>query len=148
MYRFFQIAVVSMLGVLISGGPLSDLELPKIRGWQLPDGTMIFHEYDLIDAGIDCEMIMCAYPVGTTSRCDGGKLFAATGGFYDDYASTSGAVEISYSPITEVITLAVQGDSDGFNQVILGPPDVHQNPCSHKHYDGAISRLAQGKLRG
>jgi len=113
MYRFLQIAVLSMLGILITGGPPYDWELPKVRGWQMPDGTMIFHEYDLINAGIECEMIMCAYPVGTTSRCDGGKLFAATGGFYDDYASTSGAVEISYSPITEVITLAKTNDSDG-----------------------------------
>jgi hypothetical protein len=113
MYRYLQIIALTTLAVLITGGPLSDLELPKVRGWQMPDGTMIFHEYDLINAGIECEMIMCAYPVGTTSRCDGGKLFAAIGGFYDDYASTSGAVEISYSPITEVITLAKTNDSDG-----------------------------------
>ena len=113
MYRFFQIAVLLMLSVLITGGPLSNLDLPKVSGWQLTDGKIVFHEYDLINAGIECEMIMCAYPVGTTSRCDGGKLFAATGGFYDDYASTSGAVEISYSPITEVITLAKTNDSDG-----------------------------------
>jgi len=113
MYRFGQIAVLSMLGVLITGGPLSDIELPKVSGWQLPDGTVVFNEYDLMKAGIDCDLITCAYPVGTKSRCDGGKLFAATGGFYDDYASTSGAVEISYSPITEVITLARTNDSDG-----------------------------------
>ena len=112
-YRFFQLAIVSILGVLITGGPLSDIELPKVSGWQLPDGRMIFHEYDLINAGIKCEMIMCAYPVGTTSRCDGGRLSAATGGFYDDHASTPGAVEITYTPITEVITLAKADDSDG-----------------------------------
>jgi hypothetical protein len=113
MHRGYQIAVLSLLGVLITGGPLSDLELPKVSGLKLPDGSMVFNEYDLMNAGIECEMIMCAYPVGTTSRCDGGKLFAATGGFYDDYASTSGAVEISYSPITEMITLAKTNDSDG-----------------------------------
>jgi len=113
MCRFFQIAVIAMLGVLVTGGPLSDLELPKVSGWKLPDGTMIFHEYDLINAGIECKMIMCAYPVGTTSRCDDGKLFAATGGFYDDHASTPGAVKITYSPVTDVITLAKTNDSDG-----------------------------------
>ena len=112
-YRFFQLAIVLMLCVLITGGPLSDIELPKVSGWQLPDGRMIFHEYDLINAGIKCEMIMCAYPVGTKSRCDGGKLFAATGGFYDDYASTPGVVEISYSPVTETIKHIKVASPDG-----------------------------------
>ena len=113
MVRYFQVAVLIILGVLITGGPLSDLELPKVSGWQLPDGTMIFHEYDLINAGIECEMIMCAYPVGTKSRCDGGKLFAATGGFYDDYASTPGVAEISYSPVTGTIKHVKVASPDG-----------------------------------
>ena len=113
MYRFFQIAVLLMLGVLITGGPLSDLDLPKVSGWKLPDGRVVFHEFDLVNAGIDCDLIMCAYPVGTTSRCDGGKLFAATGGLYDGYAGIPGAVEVSYSPVTEIITPVSQSDSDG-----------------------------------
>ena len=113
MYRFFQIAVLLMLGVLITGGPLSDLDLPKVTGWQLTDGKIVFHEYDLMNAGISCDLIMCAYPVGTTSRCDNGRLFAATGGIYDDYASEPGAVEISYSPITETISTIPQGNPDG-----------------------------------
>lgn len=113
MVRYLQIAVLMMLGVFITGGPLSDLELPKVSGWKLPDGKIVFHEFDLINAGIDCNLIMCAYPIGTTSRCDGGKLFAATGGFYDDYASIPGVVEISYSPVTEVVSIVSKGDEDG-----------------------------------
>ena len=113
MYRFFQIAVLLMLGVLITGGPLSDLDLPKVSGWQLPDGKIVFHEYDLINAGIDCDLMMCAYPVGTTSRCDNGRLFAATGGIYDDYASEPGAVEISYSPVTGMMTPITKANPDG-----------------------------------
>ena len=113
MYRYLQIIALTILAVIITGGPLSDFELPKVRGWQMPDGKVVFHEYDLINAGVDCDLIMCGYPVGTTSQCDDGQLFAATGGFYDDYATTPGAVEIVYSPITEVITLAKADDSDG-----------------------------------
>ena len=103
MYRFPQILFLSALGILITGGTLSDLELPKVRGWQLPDGTTVFNEYDLVDAGVSCNLIMCAYPIGTTATCDGGKLFAATGELYNGYADTPGVVKISYSPITETI---------------------------------------------
>ena len=113
MYRFFQIWSLLMLSALITNGNLSYVELPKVRGWQLPDGTKVFHKYDLIEAGVDCELVMCVYPKGTTSRCDSGKLFAVSGGFYDDYANTYGAVEISYSPTTGVIMPNKQNDSDG-----------------------------------
>lgn len=113
MYRFLQIATLSMIGVFIIGGPLSDLDLPKVSGWKLPDGKIVFHEFDLINAGIECDLIMCAYPVGTTSRCDNGKLFAATGGMYDLYATEPGVIEISYSPVTETVTPIFKANPDG-----------------------------------
>ena len=40
MVRYPQVAVLMMLGVLITGGPLSDLDLPKVSGWKLPDGKI------------------------------------------------------------------------------------------------------------
>lgn len=42
---------------------------------------------------ISCDLVMCGYPVGRTSRCDDSKLFASTVGFYDDYASIRGTAE-------------------------------------------------------
>ena len=111
MFRFFQIAALSMLGVLITGGPLSDIELPKVSGWQLTDGTIVFNEFDLMNAGINCELIMCRYPAGTTSRCDNGNLYAASGELYDKYATELGAVEISYSPATEVVKASLEMNS-------------------------------------
>ena len=109
-YRFFQLAIVSMLGVLITGGPLSDLDLPKVSGWQLPDGTTVFHEYELINAGIDCDQIWHGYHSGSISRCDDGSLTAATGDYYDNYATSPGAKEISYSPVTKTISYISRTD--------------------------------------
>ena len=111
MFRFFQIAALSMLGALITGGSLSDIELPKVSGWQLTDGTIVFNEFDLMNAGINCELIMCRYSAGTTSRCDNGNLYAASGELYDKYATELGAVEISYSPATEVVKASLEMNS-------------------------------------
>ena len=113
MCRFFHIATLSMLGVLIIGGPLSDIELPQVSGWQLPDGTIVFNEFDLMNAGIKCELFMCRYPAGTTSRCDNGNLYAASGELYDKYATEPGVIEIFYSPATEVIKPSLKGSTDG-----------------------------------
>ncbi|MDC1240980.1 hypothetical protein N8Z80_08130 [Litorivicinus sp.] len=113
MCRFFQIAALSMLGVLITSGSLSDIELPKVSGWQLPDGTIVFNEFDLMNAGINCELIRCAYPAGTTSRCDNGNLSAASGELYDKYATEPGVVEIFYSPATEVVKASFEINTDG-----------------------------------
>ena len=113
MFRFLQIVTLSVLGVLITDSTLSDIELPKVSGWKFPDGTMVFNEYHLMKAGIRCELTMCAYPAGTTSRCDDGNLFAASGRLYDDYGSESGAIAISYSPAVEIIKPSLKEKTDG-----------------------------------
>ena len=113
MFRFFQIAALSMLGALITGSSLSDIELPKVSGWQLTDGTIVFNEFDLMNAGIKCELITCRYSAGTTSRCDNGNLSAASGELYDKYATEPGVIEIFYSPATEVIKPSLKGSTDG-----------------------------------
>ena len=113
MFRFLQIVTLSLLGVLMTDSTLSDIELPKVSGWKFPDGTMVFNEYHLMKAGIRCELTMCAYPAGTTSRCDDGNLFAASGRLYDDYGSESGAIAISYSPAVEIIKPSLKEKTDG-----------------------------------
>ncbi|MDC1207991.1 hypothetical protein N8005_01505 [Litorivicinus sp.] len=113
MFRFLQIAALSITGFLITDDSLSDLDLPKVSGWQLPDGTIVFNEYDLMNAVINCELIRCAYPAGTTSRCDNGNLYAASGKLYDKYATEPGAVEISYNPATEVLQSSLKMNTDG-----------------------------------
>ena len=110
MDRFLQISILSLLGVLITAGPFSDLELPQVSGWQLPNGTAIFHEYDLINAGIECDQIWHGYHSGSISQCDGGSLAAATGEYYDRYATSPGAKEISYSPVTKTISYISRTD--------------------------------------
>jgi len=54
---------------------------------------MVLNEYELMKTEISCDLVMCGYPVGRTSRCDDSKLFASTVGFYDDYASIRGTAE-------------------------------------------------------
>ena len=110
MYRFLQIAVISILGVVITCDPLSDLELPKVSGWQLPDVEMISQEYDLINAGIDCDQIWHGYHSGSISRCDNGSLAAATSEYYDRYTKSPEAKEISYSPVTKTISYIPRTD--------------------------------------
>ena len=103
MYRFSRLAILLMLSITITNGPLSDLDLRKIPAWKLVDGTLVVHYHDLTGTGVTCEKKLYAYPVGIHAECDHGRLIAATADFYLDYTSQSGAVEVLYSPITKRI---------------------------------------------
>lgn len=92
-----------MLIMLISGGPLTDLDLPKVPAWKLVDGTLIVHHHDLTGTNISCNKKIYAYPVGMHAECDQGRVVAATADFYLDYVTQPGAVEVLYSPITKRI---------------------------------------------
>ena len=105
MVNVFGIALLATLVPHTHSDFTSIPDIPEVAAWELPNGTTVFNQDHLVDAGIDCEIIMCAYPLGTTAMCDDGgeRVFAASGDLYDQYETESGAREVRFNLSTETL---------------------------------------------
>ena len=82
---------------------IQSLEIPLVSGWELADGSVILNEDQLWEAGIECDMLFCFFPMGTSSSCDNGRLVAASGNWFWRYQDEPGVQPIAYDPVNDLI---------------------------------------------
>jgi hypothetical protein len=82
---------------------IQSLEIPLVSGWELADGSVILNEYQLWEAGIECDMLFCFFPMGTSSSCDNGRLVAASGDWFWRHQDEPGVKPVAYDVLNDLL---------------------------------------------
>ena len=80
---------------------IQSLEIPLVSGWEFADGSVILNEHQLWEVGIECEMLFCFFPLGTSSSCDDGRLAAASGEWFSSHQDETGVRSILYDVVND-----------------------------------------------
>ena len=95
----FMLATIALM--VLPTTKIQSLEIPLVSGWEFADGSVLLNEHQLWEAGIECEMLFCVFPLGTSSSCDDGRLAAVSGEWFSRHQDETGVRSILYDVVND-----------------------------------------------